>query len=442
MGITSIEVESTEEIGGKSAGETAETVDLASQTSPRPSSSELVRPNETATQLRLPKDPLSNPEDFVLKFVQAANQMSEGLTVDSELCFSFESWRGGCLAAIHQRLETPSGLRDQGAATLILGFHCLLQNQSVVLEHFPAESQTYHRVLLIREGDTISWSGPYSCTQEVPCSKQTLKVKLPESKLTAERVAELCRERCPWTRITIAVEGAVLEKPDAAHIGRIFSPVSGSSSSQTCPHWVLLAQTETSPATIRVQKHGVVLREVEHPEYSGWTLYVSADELETDDAGLSFLTSRRLGALISESKKRLSSHFGSSESEAKAKDVWSYEPASLLLLCVLALGMLSHLLLAVFVFDFSTQLTNAVAMVVMAGIVEMGMSLRQERRVRPLPRWARRLLRGLAFLWAGYYLAQVGRPGGLLGWLETSLIFPAWIPLILDFVLNPDPPWD
>lgn len=436
------EVESTEDLEARGAGQTAETIDIVGHPQPQRGHPVLppLRPTPEQAPAKLQSDNLVHPSDFFLKLVQTANQACEEFAVHGEggIAVTFKGWRGGGLGELREKFTTPSGLKDDASGCMVTALHSLLHTQTVILEHSSSTPGVAHRVKLLEQEGEVAWPAPHQVNREDASPSTYLKVLLPECPVDIYELAGLCRQRCPWSSIPISFDGDLFPKLDAQHIGRVFAPVSPKSLT-TEPHWVLLSESDAGQtAKVCVQKHGVILNESPASEYQGWTLHVCADDFETDASGLKFQESARLQELRKTAKDRLGQHFGSPESRRKPKDVWSYEPSTLMLLCLLGLGACAHLLMACLLnSQYTEHLVDALGMVGLAALVEVGMSLRIRRKVRPLARPMRLVMRTLAILWAGAYLA-LGPPAGS----SPQLFFPAWGALVLDFILNPDPPWD
>lgn len=403
----------------------------------------------------LAKYQLQKSTDFLLKFVQAACQASSGLRVTEGLHCEFWGWHGGDLESIQKKFESLlSGSKDDALGCLALGLSAALAQSPAQLELFEAGEAEGQRVSLTQETALSSWDQQNKVERPEGSfsGHALLRLTFPEIKLCTKALNVLFKKRCPWTPVRISTAGHELAEVVASKRARHqFQPIrrrrpTGAralSPESKQVNWYRLDMSPTAKKpTIALVKHGVVVEELPWEEGEpGATLHLCADALPTDISGLALLKNDDYYALLRRSHEL--------EPKRSPKPVPELEPAgdyddsSVVFLSGLSVVCVAYLISSLGLTSaFGVGMINALAVFGMTALVEFNIGTRAARLRKPLPGMLRGALHLAACLscFGFLYLAYV-KPGLLPVWLDPRFTFAAWLPLVLDFLLNPEPRW-
>lgn len=299
---------------------------------------------------KLAKFQLPDPHELVLKFVQAGNLASQGVSIavrKSTLSITYQDWSPELtLQKLADRLASASLIvGDDPLSHLSIGLSALLGLGCEVRarQALPGEKQTTTLVV----GQALEWSqeddgltGPLF----------ELSAKMPDG-LSSERLGKLLAERCVFSRVPVSWQGArveaLLPQPIGAHRPAFFrenkvlaqsftgdgrmplltGPVPSRGKGDRTAHLSLTVDLDPK-ATVWLCKAGV-MAEKKHLDVGipGIIGVVTADEVPTDLTGSQFLEGESLKQV--EAWLRVSGRTLLSEAIAATKNVVSEaQPAS------------------------------------------------------------------------------------------------------------------
>ena len=405
------------------------------------------RARELASRLRL-----GHHCDFVLKFLQAAHQAADGLTIRGARTFEFWGWRGGELGRVSERIHSPFSLeQDDGLGSLAVGLSALVADHQLELEYWAPGHQGRRVVLQCSDGGQESTPEVLlERPRELGPGQSLLRLRVNTEKQSWKvgELEEYLLARAPWGRVRFCSEEArpashTLSALCGRKVGQFVPPDAQWQEQLDC-WFVVSPQRMGQFAKIRLMSHGLILEERTYPARVGPTVTVCADHLPTDLSGLQFIDCDDKTQLVDAVLQQLACGTIRGKSQGKRYHAYALETIAMLSFLCVTCGIQLFAACQTYVMGgdvYVLQLCDALLAASLVPLVEFHQHIRFRRQLRPWPRRVRFSLTMIAALWLlGYLFLAAGSSAEFRPrWFIPQLFTPALLPLVLDFMLNPSP---